>query len=661
MGRRTVAAATAAVAIVLTASATAGPPQSTDPVAPLGALPASSEARDAVAYGDSAVFVADDDEHGKELWITDGTAEGTSLLADVDPGQAGSNPVGVTTVGDEIFFAADDGVHGQELWRSDGTPGGAELVADINPGPGGSNGARGVAVDGAFFFSADDGVHGLELWRSDGTQEGTALMKDVAPGPNGGALWTEMAAASGKLIFTARSPDEGEEVWVSDGTADGTRLLVAAYPGPRPGSPKELKTVGNEVFFLANSPDPSESLNCIEHCRAEGVWRTDGSVAGTQLVSGIDRLRPAGPSAASPREMYFFSTGAHLWRSDGTAAGTGTLERVPGHLHAMDLVGGKLYFAVYVPPAQNEEWDWWRRGVDPWVSDGTAGGTFQLTDVPGSLGAGCTCNGFYGVNGAAFFWTGDGTERGPILWMSNGTRAGTRAVMDFDPEFRNSAIWEKRIVSVGDRLILAHGDIWVGRPGAEADPAGLRFNGRRPRITTYRWLDVHAGGPAPLEVEGVAISGTDGQLFHVEQDECSGKTILTADRCRILLAFRGPNAERRSARLELRSNDASSPLLVRLSARPLIPDRVAPRTRITAPRQVLVAGRRARLPIRLRSSEAGVIFRCQVNRGAWRRCARRPFVNLKVGANVVRARATDPSGNVGRAARAVITVRRRPG
>ena len=38
-------------------------------------------------------FSAQDDQHGRELWRTDGTAEGTSLVRDLRPGRGGSNPV----------------------------------------------------------------------------------------------------------------------------------------------------------------------------------------------------------------------------------------------------------------------------------------------------------------------------------------------------------------------------------------------------------------------------------------------------------------------------------------------------------------------------------------------------------------------------------------
>jgi large repetitive protein len=62
------------------------------------------------------LFAADDGVQGLEPWVTDGTAAGTRLLADLAPGEDASGPARFTVAGDLVGFDANDGVHGRELW-----------------------------------------------------------------------------------------------------------------------------------------------------------------------------------------------------------------------------------------------------------------------------------------------------------------------------------------------------------------------------------------------------------------------------------------------------------------------------------------------------------------------------------------------------------------
>src|SRR5262249_57849788 len=136
--------------------------------------------------GDTLFFTADDGTSGLELWKSDGTEEGTSLVRDINPGPADSSPAFVRDVAGTLFFVADDGTHGLELWRSDGTADGTRMVVDLNP----TGDAFGTftfffsfaTIGSELFFAADDGEHGAELWRSDGSAPGTTLVADINPG-----------------------------------------------------------------------------------------------------------------------------------------------------------------------------------------------------------------------------------------------------------------------------------------------------------------------------------------------------------------------------------------------------------------------------------------------------------------------------------------------
>jgi ELWxxDGT repeat protein len=237
-----------------------------------GDMPGSSSPVNFTELGDGrALFTATDRDRGTELWITDGTADGTRIVADLwrgtsipypgaDPTAASSSPGNILALGDgRALFAADDGVHGRELWITDGTEAGTYLLADLwegggsgNPGTGGSyfsppppygpppygpgGGPGGIFAlgDGRAVFSATDPVHGNELWITDGTPAGTRLVEDINRNLQGYAssVPSQFAALDdGRAVFTADDGVNGVEPWITDGTPEGTQLLRNINPG----------------------------------------------------------------------------------------------------------------------------------------------------------------------------------------------------------------------------------------------------------------------------------------------------------------------------------------------------------------------------------------------------------------------------------------------
>jgi len=128
--------------------------------------------------GDTLLFRAEGSGTGVELWSSDGTAAGTALVRDIQLGEylstpLSSNPRIFLAVGDTVYFSADSDTAqvGRELWRTDGTEGGTTMVADIGPGeidgfPASDVGWQFQMVHSKdrLYFKGNDGTTGEELW-----------------------------------------------------------------------------------------------------------------------------------------------------------------------------------------------------------------------------------------------------------------------------------------------------------------------------------------------------------------------------------------------------------------------------------------------------------------------------------------------------------------
>ena len=155
----------------------------TGPVfAPSGGSTKISHLHAITAVGAHAFFVAGDGLGGitgQELWVSDGTTDGSSLVKDINP-SGKSYPSDLTDVNGVLLFRATTRQAGAELWRSDGTADGTTLVDDLRPGTGSGAPSQITPMGDSVYFRANDGVHGAELWRSDGTSAGTEMVDDIA-------------------------------------------------------------------------------------------------------------------------------------------------------------------------------------------------------------------------------------------------------------------------------------------------------------------------------------------------------------------------------------------------------------------------------------------------------------------------------------------------
>src|SRR5690606_15515646 len=125
------------------------------------------------------------------------------------------------------------------------------LLKDINAGAGNSNIQFFNILDGKVFFRANDGTNGNELWSTDGTAAGTQLVKNINPGAQDGLHFSRVhfTVFQNKMLFTANDGASGRELWITDGTAAGTQLLSDINMGPQESIPSDYHLIGNTLLF----------------------------------------------------------------------------------------------------------------------------------------------------------------------------------------------------------------------------------------------------------------------------------------------------------------------------------------------------------------------------------------------------------------------------
>ena len=150
-----------------------------------GFVNSSSAPRNFVEFDDRLFFTADDGSVGRELWVTDGTSEGTKLVKDIEPNidtfsdgevvfPESSGIYEFAEFNGHLYFSADTNETGRELWVTDGTTEGTQLVEDLRPGSGegysfpypySSSPYFLTVVGDELFFAADNGETGTELFK----------------------------------------------------------------------------------------------------------------------------------------------------------------------------------------------------------------------------------------------------------------------------------------------------------------------------------------------------------------------------------------------------------------------------------------------------------------------------------------------------------------
>ena len=282
---------------------------------------------------------------GRQLWSTDGTLGGTTLLSStLGTGQREVFNTGVFgTTTSRAFFET----HGSTgiassptLWVTDGTSAGTVQIATWSNDTG-----QPVAVGNRLFFTTSDATGNVGLSVTNGTVAGTTQLVSqriggLSLGPSGTAVFRETDTSGNSTLF------------ITDGTSGGTRAITSnsltnvgnyaiagnhlfftadegTYPALSYGEIFSVGTSGNAVRLDIGGDIRATNLtvvgsrllfNAQKPSGESESWITDGTQAGTHVVQGSGFVTPGNGTAAFNAPLPCFLAGTRLRTPNGEIA-----------------------------------------------------------------------------------------------------------------------------------------------------------------------------------------------------------------------------------------------------------------------------------------------------------------------------------------------------
>jgi ELWxxDGT repeat protein len=271
--------------------------------------------------GDHLYFLANTDK-GNELYRLD-KSDSYELVKDINPGSAGSTPTGLTVFKDKLYFQAwdgsvpsedDDSKAGNELWVSDGTEAGTSMVTNILDGHSYPQNLT-VFNDSLYFTVSSNGLEEGTLYKTQGSTDSTKFVKSGV---------TLLTSFNDRLIYKAGTVGTPslKVIWgFKPSTSGGYGVHNNLSAARNPGVPAVLS---DRIMFSSNGLEAQSSSGDYELYYAENNDFLGGRVNKVD-VNSTESSSPSGLTSLNGRVLFSAKTsdyGRELWSTDGTEAGT---------------------------------------------------------------------------------------------------------------------------------------------------------------------------------------------------------------------------------------------------------------------------------------------------------------------------------------------------
>ncbi|MCB0399686.1 MAG: T9SS type A sorting domain-containing protein [Winogradskyella sp.] len=400
----------------------------------------------------------------QRLYKTSGL--GATLVSDLNGNGVGYNPKPLFVLNNKLIFRASSQTHGSELFVTDGTESGTTVLLDICPGPNGSdvsdNADFYAELNGEIYFWAREASGPSSLWKTNGTPFGT--VKVIDPVFAGGG--TPMVTYNGKIYFLAYSaPGQNPELYVTDGTPSGTALFLEINPSTAANlaagsNPNDLFVYDGYLFFSADDGTNGREL-----------WRTDGTAVGTTMVADIfpNNLNPSFGKGSNPdyfiefnNELYFAArgydvglnqiTGNELYKYSNANGWNRVKDFYPGNLNngigtsnPFFIMNNELFIIAQDGTIGANQFELWK-------TDGTESGTeksvtfsalnnLSLESFIENRDYAILNNKLYFQHNSQQIWVTDGTNTNTQQLTNTGTLNVPTSVTVFQPIVYNSEVY----------------------------------------------------------------------------------------------------------------------------------------------------------------------------------------------------------------------------
>ncbi len=273
------------------------------------------------------VFDADDGVHGRELWVSDGTASGTLMVGDIETGDGIDYTSEITEWMNGVVFTTN-GQQGQRMWWTNGS-----VTTSIWQAPWLTSSASSdlmnqstslsslgqnmlLGDDDRLWFAAKEANIGLEVMQLD--SQGTLTMYDLHP--FGDSSPSEAMVSNNGLVLVAGDGTGRQLVyldgtgglqWLTSMTKEGTTTPVTTM-APKLG----LHQIGDSIIFDVVYRGADATLFSYSFATSNLV-----ELSSTILAPGHSL-----ESVTNGNTIWFdcvlASTGMELCQTDGTVEGT---------------------------------------------------------------------------------------------------------------------------------------------------------------------------------------------------------------------------------------------------------------------------------------------------------------------------------------------------